>query len=250
MPKPVLGFICCHRVLNNGRDVQSVLEQYLEGVAPWVDAIPLMIPSLPDLIDVEVIAKRIDGLMLTGSPSNIAPALYGEPEEDASGPFDFDRDTSAMALTDALLKSGKPVFGICRGFQELNVHFGGTLVRDLANPQRQLQHHAPDDVSFDAMFEFGHETMLEKGKLFNRILGQEKIKTNSVHFQGVGKLGEGLEVLATAADGIIEAFASNCKGAPVLAVQWHPEWQPQNDENSQKIFQEMGRILRGGELII
>jgi putative glutamine amidotransferase len=242
MTKPVLGFICCSRILNNNRSAQSVTEQYLLGIAPNVGATPLLIPSIPALVDIDETVKRIDGLMLTGSPSNINPKYYGDEGSDAFGPFDENRDDIAMHLCDAMLKAKKPIFGICRGFQELNVHFGGTIARDLSIEGRQLKHHAPDNVTYDEMFEHFHNVELF-GFLADR-LGKNNTNVNSVHFQGVAKLGAGLQILAKSPDGIIEAFYSDKKGAPIFAVQWHPEWDVNTNQDSREIFQIMGEILK------
>ena len=245
--RPILGMICCQRHVGT-EYAQAVMERYLYGVSPHVDAIPLLIPSLPDFVDAEIIAQRLEGLLLTGSPSNMEPQRYGEVVEDAPGPFDPKRDEMAMKLADAMLKLGKPVFGICRGFQELNVHFGGTLRRDLSDPARAFQHHAPDGVSFDAMFDHAHPVTLEEGGAILAAIGRAEIEVNSVHYQGVDKLGADLRVEARAPDGVVEAFSSTARGGPVLAVQWHPEWKPEAHENSRKLFRLMGRVLRGGAL--
>lgn len=242
MTKPVLGFICCSRILNNNRPAQSVTEQYLMGVAPNIDAIPLLIPAMPQLVDIKEIAKRIDGLLLTGSPSNINPKYYGDEGSDANGPFDENRDNVAMQLCDAMLGAKKPVFGICRGFQELNVHFGGTIARDLSIEGREIEHHSRDGVSYEEMFAHSHD--IELFGILKDAVGKQKTRVNSVHFQGVGKLGDELEILARAPDGVIEAFHSSSKGAPVLAIQWHPEWDAATNEDSRKIFKLMGEILR------
>jgi putative glutamine amidotransferase len=245
--RPVLGMICCQRHVGT-EYAQAVMERYLYGVSPHVDAIPLLIPSLADFVDAEIIAQRLEGLLLTGSPSNMEPHRYGEAVDDAPGPFDPKRDEMAMKLADAMLKLGKPVFGICRGFQELNVHFGGTLRRDLSDPARAFQHHAPDGVSFDAMFDHAHPVTLEEGGAIFAAIGKAEIEVNSVHYQGVDKLGADLRVEARAPDGVVEAFSSTARGGPVLAVQWHPEWKPEAHENSRKLFGLMGRVLRGGVL--
>jgi putative glutamine amidotransferase len=248
-PRPVLGMICCRRSVGTEHG-QAVMERYLYGAAPYIDAIPMLIPSLPQLVDADEIAGRIDGLMLTGSPSNLEPRRYGEEVPGAAGPFDPNRDTMALALADAMMKAGKPVFGICRGFQELNVHFGGTLARDMMAPGRNIQHHAPDEVSFADMFEHSHPIVLEDGGALIATLGKREVMVNSVHYQGVDRLGKSLRIEARAPDGVVEAFSTTARGAPVLAVQWHPEWKPEANEDSRKLFGLMGRVLRGGALYL
>jgi putative glutamine amidotransferase len=245
--RPVLGMICCRRSVGTEHG-QAVMERYLYGAVPYIDAIPMLIPSLPQLVDADEIAARIDGLLLTGSPSNLEPRRYGEEVPSAAGPFDPNRDAMALDLASAMMKVGKPVFGICRGFQELNVHFGGTLARDMMSPGRRIQHHAPDEASFAEMFEHTHSVKLRSNGALFQALSKSEIVVNSVHYQGVDRLGEDLVVEAQAIDGVVEAFSTTARGAPVLAVQWHPEWKPEANEDSRKLFALMGRLLRGADL--
>lgn len=242
--RPVLGFICCQRSVG-AESAQAVMERYLHGVAPHVGAIPLLVPSLPDVVDAQTVMARLDGLLLTGSPSNLQPVRYGEDAPDADGPFDPARDHMSHQLVSVALAAGKPVFGICRGFQELNVHFGGTLARDLSAPGRPLQHHAPDGVPFDAMFAHSHMVEIQPGGLLAATYGARQLTVNSVHYQGVRTLGQGLQVEAVAPDGVVEAFSHPAAGAPVLAVQWHPEWRPEANPQSRQLFALMGAMLRG-----
>jgi putative glutamine amidotransferase len=241
--RPVLGFICCRRTVGT-ENAQAVMERYLHGIAPHIGAIPLLIPSLPDLMDADEVVARLDGILLTGSPSNMEPARYGLPDEAGEGPFDAGRDAVSDALIAASLAAGKPVFGICRGFQEINVHFGGTLARDLSTPGRGLEHHAPDGVSFGDMFEHRHPVDIQPGGLLAGLFGTGSLEVNSVHYQGVGTLAPGLRVEARAPDGVVEAFSHPGAGAPVLAVQWHPEWRPDANAQSRALFGLMGDLLR------
>jgi putative glutamine amidotransferase len=183
---------------------------------------------------------------LTGSPSNVAPDRYGQGgAADAAGPYDLGRDAMTAGLIAAMIEEGKPVFGICRGFQEINVAFGGTLRRDASRNADLIAHHAPDEAAFDAMFAHEHDVALTPGGVLNQALGRESLRVNSVHFQGVDDLGPGLTVEARAPDGLIEAVSANVDGAPVLAVQWHPEWRTEANPQSQAFFQLLGRALRG-----
>jgi putative glutamine amidotransferase len=205
----------------------------------------LLVPSMPGQMRASEVAARLDGLMLTGSPSNLEPRLYGEAIEDAPGPFDAPRDGMTQDLIAAMIDLGRPVFGICRGFQELNVTFGGSLRRDVSVPGAPLAHHAPDDVDFDAMFDHGHSVSLTPGGVLARLYGQDRLSVNSVHFQGVDRLGKGLEIEARAPVGVIEAFSARFNGADILAVQWHPEWRTSDHHQSQDFFALFGAALRG-----
>ena len=156
--RPILGITACTRPLGT-EQAQTVINRYVEAAARFADCVPLLIPARPDLVDADSVAARLDGLLLTGSPSNIAPGCYGA-SDPGEAPFDHGRDQMSLALVRAMRARGRPVFGICRGFQELNVACGGTLVRDLGDPSRPLPHHAPDGASLEAMFDHGHEVEL------------------------------------------------------------------------------------------
>ena len=243
MTRPLIGISADTR-RHGGETAQLVVERYMEAVIRHADVDAVLVPARPDLIDARAVAARLDGLLLTGSPSNVAPARYGDASE-GEGPFDPGRDEMTARLMDAMIDRARPVLGICRGFQEVNVAFGGTLARDLGAGDRPLNHHAPDGVSLDEMFGHGHDVILAPDGTLARAFGRERLRVNSVHFQGVDRLGEGLSVEASAPDGVVEAVSARPNGAPVLAVQWHPEWQTDRDAASQGVFQIFGRALRG-----
>ena len=248
-PRPVLGVVCCTRQIGT-ETAQAVVDRYLVGALRHADAAGLLVPALPGLMDAREVAPRLDGVLLTGSPSNVDPARYGQAEAvDREGPFDAARDAMTAALVEAMLELGKPVFGICRGLQELNVAFGGTLRRDMARSPELIAHHAPSDADFEDMFAHEHEVTLTTGGMLNRGLGRSTLQVNSVHYQGIDRLAPGLEIEATAPDGVVEAVSAEVNGAPVLAVQWHPEWRPEANPDSQAFFQLLGAALRGEALL-
>jgi putative glutamine amidotransferase len=239
--RPVIGIIACNRAVGNAA-AQSVMTRYVASAIHYTDCAALIIPSLPDLMTASEVAPRLDALLLTGSPSNVATDLYGEHDAAAAGPFDPQRDSMALRMIDAMIARKRPVFGICRGFQELNVALGGTLRRDLG--EADFAHHAPDGVDLDGMFAHTHAVALAPGGQLADVFGTRGINVNSVHYQGVDRLGDGLHIEATAPDGIVEAFSGDLGGAPVLAVQWHPEWQTDANPQSQALFRHMGRTVR------
>ena len=241
--RPVLGIICCNRLIQD-QPAQSVMTRYLNSALVYADTAGLLIPAMPELVDAREVAPRLDGLMLTGTPSNVEPARYGAIVEEPPGPFDPDRDEMTSRLIDAMLDIGKPVFGICRGFQELNVAFGGTLRRDMAEHPELIKHHAPDGGSFDDLFAHVHPVELKSGGILRKAYGEETLDVISVHYQGADKLGDGLRIEATAPDGVIEAVSAEVNGAPVLAVQWHPEWKAHENAQSQLFFKLLGKALR------
>ena len=240
--RPVLGIICCNRIV--GADTaQAVMDRYVSAAMTYADTAALLVPSLPGLMSAAEVAPRLDGVLLTGSPSNIETQRYQD--EGGEGPFDPARDEIALSLVHRMIDAGKPVFGICRGFQEINVALGGTLRRDVAANPEFLPHHAPDGVSFDGMFEHLHTVSLTAGGRLAKTYGRAGLTVNSVHYQGVGELSSMLGVEAWAEDGLIEAYSATLSGAPVLAVQWHPEWHTAENADSQAYFHLLGKALRG-----
>ncbi len=249
--KPVVGIIACNRTVGV-ENAHAVMERYVRAAMVYGDCNALLIPPLADGFSSAALTARLDGLMLTGSPSNIRSSLYGSEcgaKETENGPFDEGRDTVSLGMIECMVTMGKPVFGICRGFQEINVVLGGSLRRDVGFGAKDgangINHHAPDGTDFFQQFENYHDVALTPGGVLQGIYGRDHLRVNSVHYQGVDKLGEGLSVEAVAPDGLIEAFSANISGSQVLGVQWHPEWQAEKYTESQTYFQMMGQALRG-----
>ncbi len=242
--RPVVGIICCNRKF--GTEIaQSVMNRYVIACMQHADVSALLIPALPELVSAKDVMARLDGVMLTGSPSNVAPMRYGD-DDSGDGPFDALRDEMMLRVVDAV-RGRKPLFGVCRGFQEINVAYGGSLRRDTSADHTPLKHHAPDGIAFDTMFDHRHGVNLTQNGLLHKHFGTTTLQVNSVHFQGIGTLGGGLHVEATAPDGLIEAISAQ-DGAPVLAVQWHPEWDASNNPQSQNFFKLFGQAVRGQAL--
>ena len=241
--KPVVGIMACNRTVGV-ENAHAVMERYVHAAIRFGDCHALLIPPIMEGFSSGTVTKHLDGLMLTGSPSNIGAHHYGQ--GGGEGPFDAGRDEVSLAMIECMITMGKPVFGICRGFQEINVVLGGSLRRDVGSRMGAgLSHHAPDGVSFDAMFDHMHDVSLTPGGVLADAYDRDRLRVNSVHYQGVDKLGEGLTVEAVAPDGLIEAISANISGSQVLGVQWHPEWQVDRHPDSQLYFRLMGRALRG-----
>lgn len=239
----MLGVSACNRQFGE-ETAQVVANRYVEAAMRHADVAALLIPALPDLMGADEVADRIDGLLLTGSPSNVDPARYGA--KDGDGPFDQRRDAMSLAMIAAMGRRGKPVFGICRGLQEINVACGGTLARDLGDDGRALSHHAAEKELLAPMFAHRHDVALAPGGALSTAFGRDAITVNSVHYQGIDRLGDGLAVEARAPDGVIEAIAGTDR--PILAVQWHPEWDTDGDDTAIAFFRLLGRVLRGDPL--
>jgi putative glutamine amidotransferase len=241
--RPVLGIMCCGR--NVGDELaQLVMDRYVDAAMRFADCAALLVPARSDLMQAAEVADRLDGLLLTGSPSNIEPHHYGDPGP-GTGPFDPGRDETSQALIKAMMARGRPVFGICRGLQELNVAFGGSLRRDLSDAGRALPHHASAETAFGAMFDHHHEVRLSEGGVLATALQRAELVVNSVHYQGIDRIGRGLTIEAIAPDGNIEAVSAAVGGSVLLGVQWHPEWETRRDSASQAFFALLGRALRG-----
>lgn len=241
--RPVLGIIACNRMVGTEL-AQTVMNRYATAAMRHADCAALMIPSLPDHMRAAEVVGRLDGVLLTGTPSNVEPVRYGD-QAAGEGPFDSDRDRMMIELVEAVIAARRPLFGICRGFQEINVALGGTLRRDTSASDELLHHHAPDGVGFDGMFDHHHKVELVDGGMLASAYDKSSIEVNSVHYQGVGALADGLAVEARAPDGLVEAFSARPNGVPLLAVQWHPEWATDGNSDSQTYFQLLGRALRG-----
>lgn len=242
MARPVLGVIACNRMVGS-EPAQAVIERYIRAALTYADVAGLIIPSLPDLMSAAEVAPRLDAVLLTGSPSNVEGHRYDD--EGGDGPFDPWRDEIALSMVGRMIDLGKPVFGVCRGFQEINVALGGSLRRDVSASDELLRHHSPEGTEFDAMFDHMHPVHLSAGGMLARAYGKDELTVNSVHFQGVGRLAEGLEVEARAPDGLVEAYSAKIGAAPVLAVQWHPEWKTEANPESQAFFRLLGQVMRG-----
>ncbi|MFA5955140.1 gamma-glutamyl-gamma-aminobutyrate hydrolase family protein [Hyphomicrobium sp.] len=241
--RPLVGVICCQR--NPEDPIQAVAERYLKA-APFVGADFVLVPSMPDIMDAGSILSRLDGILLTGSPSNVAPNLYRSTDP-GDGPFDPGRDGMAFRLIAESVEQDRPVLGICRGFQEIAVAYGATLRPDLAEAGREQVHHTEPGLPLDGMFALEHRVDLAFKGVLERVMGAPSITVNSAHFQGIRDLGDKLAVEATSADGVVEGIRP-VSGERILAVQWHPEWRVADNPDSRELFAWFGLLLRGATM--
>ena len=245
--RPLVGVISDRR-MQGPHPFHMVGEKYLQAIADGADAYPVALPSLAEGFDVLDILDRLDGLFLTGSPSNVEPNHYmGDPSEPGTW-HDPERDLTALALIPAAIRVGMPLIAVCRGFQEMNVTFGGTLhqlVHEL--PQYHIHKENPEDP-LDIQYGPSHKVEFTPGGLLQRITGKTAIMVNSLHSQGVDRLGGELEVEAVADDGLIEGFTVRNAPGFALAMQWHPEWKVLDNPVSTKIFRAYGDACRAYRL--
>jgi putative glutamine amidotransferase len=242
--RPVIGIPADRRVLGN-HPFHAVGEKYITPLLRISGALPLLIPSLGDELGLESLVEDLDGLLFTGSPSNVEPRHYGGEQSRAGTLHDPARDATTLSLIPRAIAAGVPVLGICRGFQEMNVAAGGTLWQHVEEVPGKFVHHEDESQPLDVQYAPAHEVSLAPGGLLARIAGRGRITVNSLHHQGVRELGAGLVAEAEADDGLVEAF--RVAGAPrfALAVQWHPEWNAGQDDFSTALFQAFGDAARG-----
>lgn len=222
----------------------AAAEPYLRAIVSGFGGVPLILPSMADAIDPGSFLDRIDGVLLTGSRSNVHPERYGQQADPASEPYDPARDAASFGLIAAALRKGIPLFAICRGMQELNVALGGTLISELQEQEGRHDHRAPvSDIQAERFAIHQDVAIAADGQLAG-VLGPGTIRVNSLHRQGIGDLAPSLAVEALAPDGTIEAV--RVVGAPgfAIGVQWHPEYWVESDAPSAKLFAAFGEAVR------
>lgn len=224
--------------------------KYVAAVADGARCTPLIVPALGAATDFEALLALADGVMLTGSPSNIDAALYGEAVLDPSLPLDAARDATTLPLIRAAIKRGIPLLAICRGFQEVNVALGGSLHQAVHAVPGMADHRERKDDTLDQQYAPSHRVLLDPGGRMAQILnGAGEIMVNSLHGQGINQLAPGLAVEAHADDGLVEAYrVADAKGF-TLAVQWHPEWRFSDNPDSVKLFRAFGDACRAYKAI-
>jgi putative glutamine amidotransferase len=219
-------------------------EKYIEAIAQGANAIPVLVPALGEEIDLPSLLEACDGLLLTGSASNVEPQHYGGPASAPGTLHDPNRDATTLPLIPRAIAAGLPVLAICRGFQEMNVAYGGTLHQRLHEVAGYLDHRDDESQPLDVQYGPAHEVLLEPGGQLQKIAGAARLEVNSLHAQGVDKLGGGLTVEARASDGVIEAFSVAGSRSFSMGLQWHPEWQFAKDPFSRALFAAFGTAGR------
>ncbi len=219
----VVGVTACNQQLDK-HPFNIVGEKYLASIVDATQAWPLVIPSL-GICPPAVILERLDGILFTGSPSNIEPHHYqGEPS-DAGTHHDPNRDATTLPLLKTAVEMGIPVLAICRGFQEMNVVYGGSLHQKLHDVGRYIEHREDPTASLEVQYGLSHGLRIKADGLLHQIWEHATAEVNSLHTQGIDRLGNGLRVEACAPDGLVEAFSVIEAKGFALGVQFHPEWQ-------------------------
>ncbi|HEV7607763.1 MAG TPA: gamma-glutamyl-gamma-aminobutyrate hydrolase family protein [Steroidobacteraceae bacterium] len=241
--RPVIGIPADRRMIGP-HPFHAVGEKYITAVVQAAECLPLLIPVLETPLDVTEILARVDGIFFTGSPSNVEPVRYAGPASAPGTLHDPYRDATTLSLIPRAVAGGVPVLGVCRGFQEMNVAMGGTLHQRVQEVTGLEDHREDKEQPLEVQYGPAHDVLLEPGSWLARLAGGERLRVNSLHAQGVDRLGPDLAVEARATDGLIEAFRVKSAPSFALAVQWHPEWQVMSNPFSRALFAEFGKAAR------
>jgi putative glutamine amidotransferase len=241
---PLIGVPACLS-LDEGFGFHRVGDKYVTGVLDGAGGLPLLIPALGPRLDLGALLAALDGLMITGSRSNVEPHHYDGPPARADSPRDPARDATTLPLIRAALARAVPLLAICRGIQELNVALGGTLHQEVHELPGRLDHRSNKAVPAHERYEAAHHIGLTPGGLLQALLGgAAEIEVNSLHGQAIDRLAPGLAVEAIAQDGTIEAVSVTGAPAFALGVQWHPEWRVLDNPVSSRLFAAFGAACR------
>ncbi|MCG6932251.1 MAG: gamma-glutamyl-gamma-aminobutyrate hydrolase family protein [Gallionella sp.] len=218
--------------------------KYVDAVVQAAGAFPLVIPALGTMGEMEAALAVADGILLSGAVSNVHPSHFDQAVRDPSLPLDPGRDGMTLPLIRAAVKAGIPVFGICRGLQEINVAYGGSLHQAVHQNAGMSDHREAKAGSLEERYGLVHPVRTVAGGKLAAITGSSEIMVNSLHGQGIDRLGAGLVAEAYAPDGLIEAISISGAKSFALAVQWHPEWNVLNVPAYLAIFRAFGEACR------
>src|SRR5689334_1320144 len=248
--KPVVGVIGNATRIENRFPVQVVGERNLRAVASVAGALPLMFASCPEITDIGALLDVVDGIVLTGARANVHPTRFKTEPHESHEPYDILRDEVALTLSEVCVARGIPLFGICRGLQEMNVAFGGSLHPEIRDIPGRMNHRMPrlanGEIHPDPTVVFAdrHDVALTPGGAFATLLGCEKIRVNSLHGQGILDPGKRVLIEGIAEDGTIEAIRIADAASFALGVQWHAEYDPQRNPINRKLFEAFGAALK------
>lgn len=225
-----------------GEPRDALRSRYVRATSETLGAVPLLVPVVewrdrtPEFrrVALESYLRGVDMVVLTGDESNVHPKNYGLMAT-RTGPWDEDRDALALDLIAATRRTRTPLLGICRGLQEINVAFGGTLTQDLRHTSGPVRHHEDLALTRDQQYGPAHDVHLREGHL-RTWLGKDRMTVNSLHTQSIDKLGRGLRTEAVAPDGVIESVSSLDDNHLLLGVQWHPEWHARTDRDAASVL--------------
>jgi putative glutamine amidotransferase len=240
-PAPLVGLPADSKSIGLHR-YQAVGEKYVRALLEGAGVIPLLIPSMSPPLPLRQLLGRLDGLFLTGSYSNIEPHHYAGPPSYPGNLHDPGRDATSLSLVPLAIELGLPVLAVCRGMQEVNVALGGSLHQKVHEVEGLHDHREDLESHVDTQYGPGHAVRLS-GSLAG-IAGADTAVVNSLHGQGIDRLGRNLLVEAVAPDGLVEAVRLDSADTFLLAVQWHPEWKVTENPFYLGIFQAFAAACR------
>lgn len=244
MTRPTVLIPACARKIDP-HAYHTVQMKYVEAVAYGADCAPLILPALGELTDWESVLSVADGIMLTGSPSNVHPDNFGQSVLDPSLPLDPARDSTTLPLIRLAIEHGIPLIAVCRGAQEMNVALGGSLHQAVHEVAGKMDHRENKSAPLDEQYGPRHKIKITPGRRIASILGDvSEIMVNSLHGQSVDRLAIGLQIEAIAEDGVIEGFSVADSHGFTLAMQWHPEWKIRENLYSMQLFGAFGKACR------
>lgn len=249
MKRPVVGVISNTHLVENRFASQLVGERNLRAVADVAGALPMMFAGTPEITDIGALLDAVDGVLLTGARANVHPSRFGTEPDPKHEPYDLSRDALALTLAEACVARGVPLLGICRGLQEINVAFGGTLHPEIRELPGRVNHRAPrletGELHPDhaVIFADRHDVRLVPGGAFARLFGRDVIRVNSLHGQGILDPGKRVVVEGVAEDGTIEAIRIADTPGFALGVQWHAEYDPQRNPINRALFEAFGKAV-------
>ena len=239
--KPVVLVPACNRMIGQhpfhvaGKKYIDALR--LEGCQP------LVIPSA-EVDELDALLDVADGVLLTGSPSNVHPGRFDEHVRDPTLPLDAERDAVTLPLIPKVIERAMPLFAICRGTQEVNVALGGSLHQAVHEVPGFDDHRDDDGAPVELQYGPSHDIDVVAGGALESVVGAGRLRVNSLHGQGLARLGAGLRVEARALDGLVEAVSLDGSEAFMLGLQWHPEWQAERNPVSMQLLGAFGRACR------
>ena len=241
MARPVIGIVGNHYLIDGEYPAHTGGRMNSAAVAEVCEALPLIVPPDPNLVDLADLVAACDGFLFTGGRPNVHPEEYGEAETEAHGTFDRLRDALALPLIRHCVASGQPMLALCRGFQEMNVAMGGSLYPEIRDLPGRMNHRMPPDGTIEEKFALRHDVTFTEGGVFHRLMGHNVVRTNTLHGQGIKEKAERIVIDGVADDGTPEAIY--VEGAPgfALGVQWHPEYNAASDPVSRPLFEGLGQ---------
>ncbi|MBJ26583.1 MAG: gamma-glutamyl-gamma-aminobutyrate hydrolase [Rhodospirillaceae bacterium] len=246
--RPIIGLPACIKNLDDQR-FHAVGEKYLTSIVDGMGGIPIIFPALGNSIETSRLLQSVDGLLFTGSISNVHPSNFKKPIYSKKLLTDTDRDATTLPLIKSAILMKIPILCICRGMQELNVAFGGTLFQHLPHVLGRMEHDVDRSLTISDQYLPRHPVYLEPDGLLSKLhQSSSNPMVNSLHSQGVDKLGDGLKVEAIAPDGQVEAITYTKSDTFALGVQWHPEWEVKKNPFYLSIFNSFLKNIKAQKL--